>query len=58
MSGETLVEAQKPVAFGSDLPQWPQVDFSEFGEVESKPLSRVQKLTAQYMLRNLSLIHI
>jgi len=52
MSGETLVDAEKPVAFGSDLPQWPQVDFSEFGEVESKPLSRVQKLTAQYMSRN------
>jgi pyruvate dehydrogenase E2 component (dihydrolipoamide acetyltransferase) len=52
MSGETVVEVLKPVAFGSDLPQWPQVDFSEFGEVESKPLSRVQKLTAQYMSRN------
>ncbi|MFV9650345.1 2-oxo acid dehydrogenase subunit E2 [Pseudomonas citrulli] len=52
MSGETLVDAHKPVVFGSDLPPWPQVDFTEFGEVESKPLSRVQKLTAQYMSRN------
>lgn len=52
MSAETVVDVPKPVAFGSDLPLWPQVDFSEFGEVESKPLSRVQKLTAQYMSRN------
>ncbi|TLX71332.1 dihydrolipoamide acetyltransferase [Pseudomonas nicosulfuronedens] len=44
--------AQPPTTFGSDLPVWPQVDFSEFGEVESRPLSRVQKLTAQYMSRN------
>lgn len=52
MSAETVVDVPKPAAFGSDLPIWPQVDFSEFGEVESKPLSRVQKLTAQYMSRN------
>lgn len=44
--------AQQAAAFGSDLPPWPQVDFSEFGEVETRPLSRVQKLTAQYMARN------
>ncbi|MBB6290721.1 pyruvate dehydrogenase E2 component (dihydrolipoamide acetyltransferase) [Pseudomonas sp. SJZ103] len=52
MSAETVIDVPKPAAFGSDLPLWPQVDFSEFGEVESKPLSRVQKLTAQYMSRN------
>ncbi|UXJ50195.1 2-oxo acid dehydrogenase subunit E2 [Pseudomonas citronellolis] len=46
------VSAQEPVTFGSDLPAWPQVDFSEFGEVESRPLSRVQNLTAKYMSRN------
>ncbi|OAI94780.1 2-oxo acid dehydrogenase subunit E2 [Pseudomonas putida] len=41
-----------PAAFGSDLPAWPQVDFSEFGEVEARALSRVQTLTARYMSRN------
>ncbi|MNF22409.1 Dihydrolipoyllysine-residue acetyltransferase component of pyruvate dehydrogenase complex [compost metagenome] len=47
----TVVE-QAPATFGSELPAWPQVDFSEFGEIETRPLSRVQKLTAQYMARN------
>lgn len=39
-------------AFGANLPPWPQVDFSEFGEVEIKPVSRVQKLTGAFLSRN------
>jgi pyruvate dehydrogenase E2 component (dihydrolipoamide acetyltransferase) len=38
------------------LPPWPQVDFASFGEVESKPLSRIQKLTASYLTRNWTMI--
>lgn len=34
------------------LPPWPQVDFAEFGEIESAPLSRIQKLTGGYLSRN------
>jgi pyruvate dehydrogenase E2 component (dihydrolipoamide acetyltransferase) len=41
-----------PSRFQLDLPPWPEVDFSVFGEVESVPLSRIQKLTAGYMSRN------
>ena len=41
-----------PSRFQLDLPPWPEVDFSAFGEVESVPLSRIQKLTAGYMSRN------
>lgn len=51
-SAKPAAPTQAPMTFGSDLPAWPQVDFSEFGEVESRPLSRIQKLTAQYMSRN------
>ena len=51
-NAQPVAPAPQPATFGSDLPAWPQVDFSEFGEVESRPLSRVQKLTAQYMARN------
>lgn len=51
-NAKPAVSAPAPMTFGSDLPAWPQVDFSEFGEVESRPLSRIQKLTAQYMSRN------
>lgn len=35
-----------------ELPPWPQVDFSEFGEIETKPVSRVQKLVGSFLSRN------
>jgi pyruvate dehydrogenase E2 component (dihydrolipoamide acetyltransferase) len=34
------------------LPPWPEVDFSAFGAVEVRPLSRIQGLTAGYLSRN------
>ncbi|CAI8782459.1 2-oxo acid dehydrogenase subunit E2 [Pseudomonas serbica] len=51
-SSQPAVERVAQPAFGSDLPPWPQVDFSEFGEIETRALSRVQVLTAKYMARN------
>jgi pyruvate dehydrogenase E2 component (dihydrolipoamide acetyltransferase) len=41
-----------PKPFGVQLPPWPQVDFAAFGPIESRPLSRVQKLVSGYMARN------
>jgi len=35
-----------------NLPAWPDVDFAKFGPVESKPLSRIQKLSGPYLHRN------
>ncbi|HKB73447.1 MAG TPA: dihydrolipoyllysine-residue acetyltransferase [Burkholderiales bacterium] len=35
-----------------DLPEWPQVDFSKFGPVEAKPLSRIRKLSGGFLHRN------
>ena len=35
-----------------DLPAWPEVDFAKFGPVESKPLSRIQRLSGPYLHRN------
>jgi pyruvate dehydrogenase E2 component (dihydrolipoamide acetyltransferase) len=44
---------------GADLPAWPVVDFAAFGEVEQKPLSRIQGLTAGFLSRNwLSIPHV
>jgi pyruvate dehydrogenase E2 component (dihydrolipoamide acetyltransferase) len=40
--------ARKPL----DFAPWPQVDFAAFGPVESRPLSRIQQLTASYLARN------
>lgn len=35
------------------LPPWPEIDFSQFGELGGTvPLSRIQKLTAGYLSRN------
>lgn len=34
------------------LAPWPQVDFSEFGEVEVRKLSRIQKLVGAFLGRN------
>ena len=43
----------------SDTPQllaslapWPQIDFSEFGETETRPLAKLQQLTASFLGRN------
>ncbi len=36
----------------SDLPDWPDVDFAEFGPVERQPLSKIQRLTARFLGRN------
>jgi pyruvate dehydrogenase E2 component (dihydrolipoamide acetyltransferase) len=39
-----------------ELLPWPEVDFSQFGDVESVALSRIQSLTAAYLSRNSVLI--
>ncbi len=46
-----ILEVQ-PKAFGADLPPWPVVDFSAFGEVELLPLPRIQGLVASFLARN------
>lgn len=40
----------------NQLAPWPEVDFSAFGEVEEKKLSRIQGLTGSFLSRNWSLI--
>jgi pyruvate dehydrogenase E2 component (dihydrolipoamide acetyltransferase) len=35
-----------------DLLPWPKVDFSKFGEIEVKPLSRIKKISGQNLSRN------
>lgn len=37
---------------GFDLIPWPKVDFTKFGAVEEKPLSRIQKLSGANLHRN------
>jgi len=48
--------AQPPAARGGalpfNLPAWPEVDFAKFGPIETKPLSRIQKLSGGNLHRN------
>jgi pyruvate dehydrogenase E2 component (dihydrolipoamide acetyltransferase) len=48
------VPAAAPAAGGLvlNLPEWPQVDFAKFGPVETKPLSRIKKLSGGFLHRN------
>lgn len=41
---------------GLDLLPWPKVDFSKFGEVEEKPLTRIQKISGANLARNWAMI--
>jgi pyruvate dehydrogenase E2 component (dihydrolipoamide acetyltransferase) len=41
---------------GLNLLAWPQVDFSKFGEVETRPLTRIQKLSGANLARNWAMI--
>ncbi len=44
---------------GFNLPPLPQVDFTKFGPIETKPLSRIKKLSGAYLHRNwVSIPHI
>jgi pyruvate dehydrogenase E2 component (dihydrolipoamide acetyltransferase) len=45
-----------PSGGGLDLIPWPKVDFAKFGPVESKPLTRIQKLSGANLSRNWAMI--
>lgn len=61
MSGaqQTQAQAAKALAGGGvtsggelNLLPWPKVDFAKFGEIETQPLSRIKKISAQNLSRN------
>ncbi|MDI1252649.1 dihydrolipoyllysine-residue acetyltransferase [Thermomonas sp.] len=41
---------------GLNLIPWPKVDFAKFGEIETKPLSRIQKISGANLARNWAMI--
>ncbi|WP_374012337.1 dihydrolipoyllysine-residue acetyltransferase [Pseudoxanthomonas koreensis] len=41
---------------GLNLLAWPKVDFSKFGEVETRPLSRIKKISGANLARNWAMI--
>lgn len=46
------VAAGASLGGGLDLLPWPKVDFSKFGEIEVKELSRIKKISGQNLSRN------
>ncbi|HYL90414.1 MAG TPA: dihydrolipoyllysine-residue acetyltransferase [Burkholderiales bacterium] len=61
LSGKSAPQAAKGGggALPFNLPAWPEVDFAKFGPIESKPLSRIQKLSGPYLHRNwISIPHV
>ncbi|MHC5225695.1 dihydrolipoyllysine-residue acetyltransferase [Ignatzschineria sp. LJL83] len=60
LSGSVSMSNAKPMANvnggGLDLLPWPKVDFTKFGEIEEKPLSRIQKISGANLARNWAMI--
>ena len=55
MRGATIPAPAVPAAKGGYnliLPAWPQVEFAKFGAVETRPLSRIRKLSGGFLHRN------
>jgi pyruvate dehydrogenase E2 component (dihydrolipoyllysine-residue acetyltransferase) len=53
LAGAAPIGAGAPVGGAAlGLLPWPQVDFSKFGPVESKPLSRIKKISGANLHRN------
>jgi len=53
MTGQKAAPAAASgAAVGSGIPAIPAVDFSQFGEVDIQPMSKIKKLTALNMTRN------
>jgi pyruvate dehydrogenase E2 component (dihydrolipoamide acetyltransferase) len=45
--------AAPPRAAGAlDLPPWPKIDFTKFGEIETRPLSRIRRISKANLARN------
>lgn len=56
LSGGAPASAATGGGGGLNLIPWPKVDFAKFGEIESKPLSRIQKLSGANLARNWAMI--
>ena len=58
LSGQNSASSTATVSGGSGLQllPWPKVDFKKFGEVQTRPLSRIQKISAANLARNWAMI--
>ena len=54
--GKAASGATASAGGGLNLLPWPKVDFSKFGEIEEKPLSRIRKISGANLARNWAMI--
>jgi pyruvate dehydrogenase E2 component (dihydrolipoamide acetyltransferase) len=47
-----VLTGAKPAGHALDLLPWPKVDFSKFGSIETRPLSRIKKISGANLSRN------
>ena len=55
-SGARPASAPVSAGGGLNLLPWPKIDFAKFGEIEEKPLSRIQKISGANLARNWAMI--
>ncbi len=55
-SGARPVAGAAAAVGGLNLLPWPKVDFAKFGEIEEKPLTRIQKISGANLARNWAMI--
>jgi pyruvate dehydrogenase E2 component (dihydrolipoamide acetyltransferase) len=55
-SGARPVSGSTASVGGLNLLPWPKVDFAKFGDIEEKPLSRIQKISGANLARNWAMI--
>ena len=54
--GATAVAAAASAGGGLNLLPWPKVDFAKFGEIETRELSRIKKISGANLARNWAMI--
>ena len=52
LAGGGAARAGTAAGGGLNLLPWPQVDFAKFGEIETKPLSKIKKISGANLARN------
>ncbi|MHB8730022.1 MAG: dihydrolipoyllysine-residue acetyltransferase [Sulfuricaulis sp.] len=49
---KAVMAGARPAGGGLDIIPWPKVDFSKFGSIETRPLSRIKKIAGANLARN------
>lgn len=56
LQGGAVGGASAPMGGGLNLLPWPKIDFSKFGEIETRELSRIKKISGANLARNWAMI--